>query len=255
MAKSLVTVARIAGWLVLLILAVMYRDGETLGRFQPHWWGILGLIGWAYLAGALATLVARDRIVVLVLIWAGFCGLSMVAHVSLLPPVVQFIPDAISGGTLAALTLGGALTATVFRYYVERDRTRLMNIGFVIASLILIGLSIYTSPIWGLAKLGATPAWLFLCSAFTLLAFTVLHWLVDVGGKGNWFRVIKPAGTDTLLCYLLPYFAYAIVVLLDLHLPAILLTGGVGLLKSALFSLLCVWTTGLLNRLYIRLKL
>lgn len=73
--------------------------------------------------------------------------------------------------------------------------------------------------------------------------------------KGSWFRAIKPAGTDTLLCYLIPYFAYAIVVLLDLHLPALLLTGGVGLLKSGLFALGCVWVTGGLNRLGVRLKL
>lgn len=255
MARSLVMGLKAVGWLVLLTLAIVYRDGEAQGRFQPHWWGILGLIGWSYLVGALATLVARGRIAVLALIWVGFCTLSMVAKANLLPPVVRLIPDAISGGTLAALTLGGALTATVFRYCVERGQTRAMTIGFVVASSGLIGLSIYTRPIWGLAKLGATPAWLFLCSAFTLLAFTVLHWLVDVAGKGNWFRAIKPAGTDTLLCYLMPYFAYAFVVLANLHLPAMLLTGGVGLLKSAVFALLCVWVTGRLNRLGIRLRL
>jgi predicted acyltransferase len=253
-AKPLVLALKITGWLILLILAVVYR-GDASGRFQPHWWGILGLIGWSYLVGALATLVARDRVGVLALIWLAFCALSMLANASLLPPAVRLIPDAISGGTLAGLTLGGALTATVFRACVERGRTQLMTIGFVIASLLLIGLSIYTRPIWGLAKLGATPAWLFLCSAFTLLAFTALHWLVDIGGKGDWFRAIKPAGTDTLLCYLMPYFAYAIVVLAGVHLPAILLTGGIGLVKSLLFALLCVWVAGRLNRFGIRLKL
>ncbi len=156
-AKLVIMTARALGWLVLLTLAVLYR-GESLAYFQPHWWGILGLIGWSYLAGALATLVARNRIAVLGLIWAAFCVLSMVAKANLLPPAVRLIPDAISGGTLAGLTLGGALTATVFRYCVERGRTNAMAIGFVLASLVLIGLSIYTRPIWGLAKLGATPA-------------------------------------------------------------------------------------------------
>jgi hypothetical protein len=55
-----------------------------------------------------------------------------------------------------------------------------------------------------LAKLGATPAWLFLCSAFTILAFTVIYWVADVMGKAKWFDLIKPAGTGTLLCYLNP---------------------------------------------------
>ncbi len=253
-AKSLVTGLKITGWLILLTLAIIYR-GEASGRFQPHWWGILGLIGWSYLVGALATLIARDRIGLLTLIWVAFCALSMLAKANLLPSAIRLIPDAISGGTLAGLTLGGALTATVFRVCLDRGQTQRMTIGFVIASLLLVGLSIYTRPIWGLAKLGATPAWLFLCSAFTLLAFTALHWLVDIGGKGDWFRMIKPAGTDTLLCYLIPYFAYAVVMLAGLHLPAVLLTGGVGLVKSILFALLCVWVAGRLNRFGIRLKL
>ncbi|CCH01425.1 hypothetical protein FAES_3417 [Fibrella aestuarina BUZ 2] len=247
-------VGQLLGWVVLLALAFAYR-GESAERFETHWWGILGLIGWSYLVGALATLLARERIAVLALIWVGFCVLSMAAKTYTFPPLVQWIPDAIRGGTLAGLTLGGALTATVFRWCVERGYGRAMTLGFLLAAAGLIGLSIYTRPIWGLAKLGATPAWLFLCSAFTLLAFTALHWLVDVAGKGHWFRAIKPAGTDTLLCYLIPYFAYALVDFFDLHLPAVLLTGGVGLIKSLLFALLCVGVTGGLNRLGIRLKL
>ncbi|MEZ0610154.1 DUF5009 domain-containing protein [Fibrella sp. WM1] len=245
----------LVGWVVLLGLALRYRGGDPLGPFATHWWGILGLIGWSYLVGALATLLAGGRIAVLAMIWVAFCGLSVAAKAYAFPPLVQWIPDAIRGGTLAGLTLGGALTATVFRWCVERGYGRAMTLGFLLASVGLIGLSIYTRPIWGLAKLGATPAWLFLCSAFTLLAFTALHWLVDVAGKGHWFRAIKPAGTDTLLCYLIPYFAYAFVEFADLHLPAVLLTGGIGLIKSLLFALLCVGVTGGLNRLGIRLKL
>lgn len=255
LAKPLVLTAKLLGCLVLVVLAFVYRGGPSLSRFEPQWWGILGLIGWAYLVGGLATVVARDRIGVLALIWASFCVLSMVAHADLLPPVVRLIPDAISGGTLAGLTLGGALTASCFRYYVGRGQTKALTIGLVLASAALIGLSIYTRPIWGLSKLGATPAWLFLCSAFTLLAFIALHWLVDVAGKGIWFRGIKPAGTDTLLCYLMPYFAYGLVSLANLTLPTLLLTGGIGLLKSFVFAVLCAWVTGVLNRQGIRLRL
>ena len=130
-----------------------------------------------------------------------------------------------------------------------------MTLVFLLISVVLIGLSVYTRQFWGLSKLGATPAWLFLCSAFTLLAFTALYWLTDVGGKAHWFSLIKPAGTDTLLCYLLPYFAYALMTFLSLHLPEAVLTGGIGLLKSLLFAILCAWVTGLLNKAGIKLKL
>lgn len=251
----LTTGARLLGAGTLLTLAILYRGGDGTARFESHWWGILGLIGWSYLVGAVTTLLARGRIAILALVWIAFCGLSMAFQAGLVPKALLFIPEPIIGGTLAGLTLSGVLTATVFRYCLERGLTRPMTIGFLVMSGVLIGLSVYTRTFWGLSKLAATPAWLFLCSAFTLLAFTALYWLVDVAGKKYWFRFIKPAGTDTLLCYLMPHFAYALVVGLGLHLPAFLLAGGVGLAKSFAFALLCVWVAGRLNQLGIKLKL
>ncbi len=130
-----------------------------------------------------------------------------------------------------------------------------MTILFVAFAVALVALSVVTRPYWKLAKLGATPAWLFLCSAFTILAFLAVYWLADVKRKAHWFHLIKPAGTNTLLCYLIPYFMYAVATFTGLHLPGILLTGGIGLLKSFLFAMLCVLITGLLTRAGVKLKL
>jgi heparan-alpha-glucosaminide N-acetyltransferase len=252
--KWVVWGAKLLAISLLVGMAVIYR-GEEGSRFATHWWGILGLIGWSYLAAALVTVFARNRIVVLVTAWIGFSALSLVAAAKLLPEAVSFIPSAISHGTMAGLTMGGVVIATLFQHYRQRGENQRMTLVFVVISLVLIGLSMYTRTFWGLSKLAATPAWLFLCSALTILAFTAIYWLVDVAGKANWFAGIKPAGTDTLLCYLIPYFAYAFTTLLDIHLPDWLLTGAIGLTKSLLFALLCVWITRLLNKAGVRLKL
>jgi hypothetical protein len=169
--------------------------------------------------------------------------------------IFDFIPNAILGGTLPGLTMGGVLTSYVFRYYIERKDRLKLTIIFLISAVVLIGLSVITRPYWGLAKLGATPAWLFLCSAFTLMAFTLIFWIADAWEKSSWFDIIKPAGTDTLLCYLIPYFAYGFVRLTGLTLPDLLLTGGIGLLKSFSFALLCVLITRGLNAAGIRLRI
>ncbi|RAK02326.1 putative acyltransferase [Larkinella arboricola] len=255
--KTLVMGLKTVGWLTLLTLAFLYRGGEDgqLTRFETHWWGILGLIGWSYLAAALVTVFARNRIGILIAAWAGFALLSLIAHADLLPDAVNFIPGAIRNGTLVGLSLGGVVIATLFRYYRKKADNRQMTLLFLATAIVLIGLSMLTRPYWGLAKLGETPAWLFLCSAFTLLAFTLIYWIADVWGQSRWFNFIKPAGTDTLLCYLIPYFAYATTHFLGIHLPQLLLTGGIGLLKSFLFALLCVWITRLLGKAGIRLKL
>jgi hypothetical protein len=122
-------------------------------------------------------------------------------------------------------------------------------------SALLIILSVITRPYWGLAKIGATPAWLFLCSAFTILAFIALYWVADVAKKSKWFDIIKPAGTATILCYLVPYLVYGVRSIMHISLPEALRTGGVGLVKTFLFAMLCVAVTGILIRIGVRMKL
>jgi len=256
--KSLIFGLKAAGIITLLVMAFIYRGGKDpeIYRFSTHWWGILGLIGWSYLAGALVVVIAKNRLWVLLLGWAFFAVLSMMAKAKLFSvPFLSFIPDAISGGTLAGLTMGGIVASQVFRYFRERKDNRTMTLVYSGAILMLVLLSILTRPYWGLTKLGATPAWLFLCSAFTLGAFVIIYWVSDVYGKTNWFNVVKPAGRDTLLCYLMPYFLYFLFRVLQLKWPEVLITGGIGLLKSLLLALLCVWLTKSLNRLGVRLKL
>lgn len=242
---------------VLIYLAFQYRGGpsDNIYYFGPRWWGILGLIGWAYFASSLIVVLSKNNRNILFGAWIFFAVLSMLSHAGLIPAFLRFIPDPILGGTLTGLTLGGALTSTVFEHYRSKGDNKMITFIFVVSAAVLIVLSVITRPYWGLAKLGATPAWLFLCSAFTILAFLAVYWLTDVYKKSNWFAIIKPAGTDTLLCYLIPYFAYAFTNFVGFHLPEAMLIGAVGLIKSFLFAILCALITGLLIRAGIRLKL
>jgi heparan-alpha-glucosaminide N-acetyltransferase len=255
-------VARIlqaTGVIILLTLAIIYRGGEdeTVGRFATYWWGILGLIGWSYLASALITLFAGRRYFLIGVAWVLFCGLSMVSSAKLIPTnsFLNTIPNPIIGGTLVAITLGGVITTLLVQHFRQQNNSGRLLLVLASVTVGLMALGFYTRPYWGLAKLGATPAWLFLCSAITILAFMAIYGLADIKGKAHWFNFIKPAGTDTLLCYLLPYFAYALVELLHIDWPAWMLTGGIGLLKSFVFALGCVGITGLLSQNGIRLKL
>jgi heparan-alpha-glucosaminide N-acetyltransferase len=79
--------------------------------------------------------------------------------------------------------------------------------------------------------------------------------LVDLKKIKNWANILKPAGTATLTCYLIPYIWYAVITLLGISLPMYLRTGLIGLVKSLIFSLLVILLTGLINRFGIKLKI
>ena len=255
--KILIYTIRSLAFAVLIFLAVKYRGGadDAIRYFGPQWWGILGLIGWAYFASGLVTVFSRNNFYIVLGGWIFFALLSMVYHAGYVPDVFNFVPNAILGGTLAGLTMGGVVTSMIFQHYRSKGDNKMLTLVLVAMSVLLIVLSVITRPYWGLAKLGATPSWLFLCSAFTILAFVVVYWIADVYKKPHWFSIIKPAGTATLLCYLIPYFAYGFTRLVGFHPPELFLSGALGLLKSFAFAILCAQITGLLIRAGVQLKL
>ena len=246
------------GICILLALAFIYRGGESANElvgFSTFWWGILGLIGWSYLVSALVTALAGKNYYVILGAWVLFCIVSMLANAKMIPDAFNFIPGAIRGGTLVALTLGGVLISLLLTYLNKQPARSKLLIALLLIAAGLLLFGFYTRTFWGISKLRATPAWLFICSALTITTFVAIYCLADLRKKAHWFSFIKPAGTDTLLCYLMPYLAYAAVTLLGIHWPEWMLSGNVGLLKSFTFALLCVWVTGILSRNGIRLRL
>lgn len=246
-----------SGIIMLLILAYICRGGtiDAPTGFQTYWWGILGLIGWAYLTAGLITVASKGRTVAIAASWFFFTVLSMLHHARIIPKFLYALPEPVIGGTMTALVLGGVWTMHVFRKYTNENQSGKMTATITAAIAVLCALSAITRPLWGLSKQAATPAWLFLCSAFTLAGLLIIYWVSDRAGKAEWLSFARPAGRDTLLTYLMPFFVYALTVVSGLHLPEFILTGGVGLLKSMSFAMLCVWLTSILSGAGIKLKL
>src|SRR5690606_23896727 len=150
------------GILILITLAFLYRggDAEEINRFSTYWWGILGLIGWAYLACSLVYTFSGNKFYIPVIAWAVFCALSMLSSAGYISgdSLLGAIPSPISRGTLAGLTMGGVITSMLYQYYNKQNAHQRMMVVMVVLAGLLIILGFYTRSFWGISKLRATPA-------------------------------------------------------------------------------------------------
>ena len=240
------------GWAILIFLSITYTGaGEGSQWMRFHWWGILGLIGWGYLVAGIIYLGLGKRPLWLALAFILLIILNINEFRTSLPFSIKLVVSASNH----ALVMGGVVVTSVMIWLKEQDKMRFlvpMLLGFA-AILLLFGF--LTRPIWGISKNLATPSWTAICAGVTALSFALLYLLADKAGKFSWARIIEPAGSMTLTCYLVPYFVYAFRDILGIALPEALTTGSAGILKSLIFAILIIQLTGLLGKLKIKLKI
>jgi len=97
------------------------------------------------------------------------------------------------------------------------------------------------------------PTYCFVCAAAAILAFIALYWICDVHKRVRWADFARPAGSNTLLTYLLPSLSFAVFG------RAVLMErwdyGWPGALQAALFTAIIVASAAILSRLKIRIQL
>ena len=287
------------GWLGLAVLAVAYRAPATPESPSPYhlvlgplfdaketawlhhsWWGILGLIGWAYLTAAVFYLLLHRRREWLV----GAVGLLTMLYVAGradyasrlaargwldgFRPVVTSLQDFYgvvgahvsigeSLGSLAAITMAGCcLGAVLLPSSGVTTVTDRLRWGAVFAGGLGVAALLF-DPLFGLNKIHGTPAWCLLCAALTAATWLALSWLMDLRGWTGWSGVVRPAGANPLLAYLLHPLLYAVGDLAGVHVdfyhnPAWPLAVNIG--GSLLMALLVVQATGWLAKTGYRLK-
>ena len=255
-----------AGVLILLYLAITFRDPD--GKvFSAGWWGILGAIGWSYLLCATIYVFLRDDLKRLFLAWLIFVAICILGskmretyggEALLALPRPNFYHDLlgvlhIGNGALPAFTMGGMILSLVVMRYREVSARKKLLFTLVVMGLFLLAGAV-SRHFWILAKLGATPPWVFYVTAIATGTYMLLEGLVKAG-KTSWFKVIIPAGTATLTTYLVPYLFYGLADITGIVLPDWLTYGPMGLVNCLLFAFMTIGVTQLLVRLGIQLKI
>jgi predicted acyltransferase len=202
---------RAAGFTGLLVLAFLFRGDKgqriiTLSPFVIHtvWYGILGLIGWAYLVGSIVFLAfGRSPLALL-----GCLALLLALYAADQSGVLDgfWLSRYVGvGGTLGAhpsITVAGSLLAWILPPCQKLNLTARLRftawfiLGCAAAAQLLAGL-------YGISKNAATPSWCLWACAITGLIWLVFHLLSDLGPVHPLARVFALAGRNVLLAYLL----------------------------------------------------
>lgn len=252
--KMLILMLKIVGILLLLYLAFIYRGGadENITLMQPRWWGILGLIGWAYLLNSLLYIFIRKRLIYLLMAFLLLLFMNVQEN-----GFFESIPSfklVISASNHVLVMAGMLCTVLYLRLKTKKKGINLfLSIVFSLG-LVFIYYGFLIRPSFPISKILATPSWTAICIGLSFLTYLIIFLIVDKNGYYKWAKPIKPAGTSSLTCYLLPYFIYPAMIIIGFEWPDFLLVGIVGILKSLLFSLVIISIVGLLEKRHIRLK-
>ncbi|TKC06814.1 DUF5009 domain-containing protein [Pedobacter polaris] len=241
------------GLIIVATMVYLYRGGNTESPegLKSHWWGILGLIGWAYLFAAFTYLLTKEKIVFLLTAFIVFALINVTSHMDLLHVNLWQIGDASS----ITLMLGGAVISTAYTLLIAKGKDK--NLWILLASAgissILFGFLIRPFS-GGISKIYSTPAWVFICMGITILVFMLMIYIVDYKDKKNWFNLIKPAGTSTLTCYLVPYILYSLFSLIDFNYLHYFNYGVGGIMRSFLIAFFVIRIVAFLEKRSLRLK-
>ncbi|MCH2110724.1 MAG: DUF5009 domain-containing protein [Polyangiaceae bacterium] len=243
------------GGVLLLGLFGAFCGGKTDAIMQPQWWGILGLIGWAYLISFVLLELTSYSLT------ATFLAVAvLVAFRELELPLRNYLhstqswPALVSEwGILASMTLLGATVTKLILGKKDLARAYYQVIGMA-GVLFAVGYGL--RPLLGASKIRATPTWCLYSVAWCALAFLLIYWLVDVKKFRRWFRGAQRAGENPLTIYLLPSVFFSILALFQWSFFDDYFGAGLPrVLRSAALTMLFLWVARWGVRWGVRLKL
>jgi heparan-alpha-glucosaminide N-acetyltransferase len=262
-------ILRALGIATLVWLGLIYRTdtGQRLLAFRAawpfihirtQWYGILGLIGWAYLVGSILFLCfAANRLPLLACI-ALLLGVFAADQQGAFDDFA--LHDIVSIGTALgsqpSITVAGMLLASILLTpdtmgHARRIRfTALYIAGFAVAALL-------AQPLYGIIKNEATPSWCLWACAITAAVWLLFYLVTDVLRAPWLFKPLTIAGENVLLAYLLSQGLDSWLTLLRLGewYENLAKDFPTALARSTTCAVVILILTALLNRAGLRLKL
>lgn len=252
--KTPAYVLRGIGLILLIALAFIYRGGEDGSEpLQPQWWGILGLIGWAYLIACILYQLSDGNLVALLA--AIVLCLAFYVVGKLKAATTFWMADQGGHAVHTMIALCGVVLSLIFFDLSKpksKERRFIESISFA-GVLIITGFVL--RPYYTVSKIHATPSWGLYSAAICCIIFMILYWIIDIRRFGSWTSFFRPAAANPLLTYIIPFIVYALLKVLGIWFPDFLYQGTMGILWAAVYAVAVMGIVILLNKLNIRLQL
>lgn len=260
------TLFNMVGFVSLLVLSVQFigKHGNRIITFTPlhiytSWWGILGIIGWAYFIAALIYLLFQNNRTALLGCMTLLLCLFAAAKSSTFNGfwLADYVNMGSTLGSQPAIAVAGMLLSTILitpntnRPYERIRFTMLFIIAMVLGAILLNGL-------YGISKNQATPSWALWGCAITASLWLLFYIICDVKPIPYLPKLLALAGNNVLLAYLFSAIYYSLII--NIGLGDWYRSIGQIDLAHAVFRAVCVAVTILfftivLNRIGFRLKL
>lgn len=256
--KAVVYSLKAIAFIILIILAVLYRRADG-GHITPQWWGILGLIGWAYLYSCIFYQLCKGNKTAHTILIAICTAWYMTAQTNYVHEHawLYFISAQSGNASHTSIVLCGIVASLIF--FEEKANSagiqkRFMQAAIFTALLFIAGYLL--RPYYKISKIYATPTWCLYCAAICTILYAVLYWLIDLKKIQKWTAFFKPAASNPLLTYILPDIIYYLTALIGISLyPQSFNDGVAGMLWSVFYAVAVMGIVILLNKVKIKLQL
>ena len=242
------------GMLVLIALYFLYvQDTGEIGM-TPKWWGILGLIGWAYLFTVVYYWLVCGKL------WAiiTFLVICVAANALNLTEgsLIQqsFWLSFIAGHlTHAALVASGVIISLLF---FDRKTSPKINWAVIGFAVLFFTTAYLLRPYFGISKIKGTPSWTMFSATICTVLFYFLYWLMEIKKQTKWSHFFMPAAANPLLIYILPGVIYYFNLAFKIEIiPEYFREGVPGIVWSLVFSTIMLFVMKICNKYKIQLQL
>ena len=230
------------------------QEGTGERGMTSKWWGILGLIGWAYLLTVIFYWLTNGKLAAMIVFFLISIAFNSISRVDNFVLNSFEIFNFINGHLIhASLVSAGVIISLLFFENKSKSKINWQVISF---GILFVVMGYFLRPHFEVSKIRGTPSWTLYSAAICTAVYYLLYWLIEIKQKINWTDFFMPAASNPLLIYILPGIIYYFIKTLGLKiLPEFMNDGIPGVIWSLIFSIIMLYLVKIFNKYNIRLNL